>query len=77
MDQTQEEAIMKMELSEDNFLIFRSEEDTKLKVIYRRSDGNFGVIELELTDTVGYVSLVMTANNRYSVGLRADCGDDR
>lgn len=42
-----DEAIMKMELSSDRFLIFRSEEDRKLKVIYRRDDGNFGVIEIE------------------------------
>ena len=44
---TYDEAIMKMELSGDAFLIFRSEEDHKLKVIYRRKDGNFGVIEVE------------------------------
>ncbi len=43
----QEEAIMKMELSEDLFMIYRSEEDRKLKVIYRRNDGNYGVIEPE------------------------------
>ena len=43
----QNEAIMKMELSEDQFMIFRSEEDQKLKVIYRRNDGNYGIIELE------------------------------
>lgn len=41
------EAIFKMELSGDAFMIFRSEEDRKLKVIYRRDDGNFGVIEPE------------------------------
>lgn len=41
------EAIMKVELSGDPFLIFRSEEDHKLKVIYRRKDGNFGIIEPE------------------------------
>lgn len=41
------EAIMKMELSQDNFLIYRSEEDTKLKVIYRREDGNYGIIQPE------------------------------
>jgi len=41
---TMEEAVMKMELSGDHFLLFRSEEDRKLKVIYRRSDGNFGMI---------------------------------
>lgn len=44
---THDEAIMKMELSGDAFLIFRCEEDRKLKVIYRRNDGNFGVIETE------------------------------
>lgn len=42
-----DEAIMKMELSGDNFLIFRSEEDMKLKVIYRREDGNFGIVQPE------------------------------
>lgn len=45
---TLEEAVMKMDLSGDAFLIFRSEEDCKLKVIYkRREEGNYGVIELE------------------------------
>jgi len=43
----QEEAIMKMELSEGPFLLYRGEEDQKLKVIYRRDDGNYGVIEAE------------------------------
>jgi putative sigma-54 modulation protein len=43
----QEEAVLKMELSEDRFMIYRSEEDQKLKVIYRRNDGNYGVIEPE------------------------------
>ena len=38
---------MKMELSEDPFLIFHDETDRHLKVIYRREDGNFGVIETE------------------------------
>lgn len=42
---TAEEAMMKMELSQDAFMIYKSEEDLKLKVIYRRSDGNYGVIE--------------------------------
>lgn len=39
-----EEAIMKMELSGDHFLIFRDEVDRDLKVIYRRVDGNYGII---------------------------------
>jgi putative sigma-54 modulation protein len=42
---TYEEAIMKMELSGDAFMIFKNEVDQKLKVIYRRKDGNYGVIE--------------------------------
>lgn len=41
---TAEEAVMKMELSDDPFMIFRGEEDRKLKVIYRRNDGNYGMI---------------------------------
>lgn len=44
---TFDEAIMKMELSLDSFLLFRHEEDQKLKVIYRRNDENYGVIEVE------------------------------
>lgn len=43
----QEEAIMKMELSEDLFMIYISEESQKFKVIYRRNDGNYGIIEPE------------------------------
>ncbi len=41
---TTEEAVMKMDLSDDHFLVFRAEEDKKLKVIYRRADGNYGLI---------------------------------
>lgn len=44
---TDGEAIMKMELSGDQFMIYRGEENRRLKVIYRRNDGNFGVIEAE------------------------------
>lgn len=44
---TQDEAVMKMELSGDVFLIYRSEEDQKLKVIYRRNDDNYGIIAPE------------------------------
>lgn len=42
---TYDEAVMKMELSGDAFLIFKNEADQKLKVIYRRSDDNYGIIE--------------------------------
>lgn len=43
----EEEAIMKMELSRDQFMLYRSEKDTRLKVIFRRSDGNYGIIQPE------------------------------
>ena len=43
----QGEAVMKMDLSGDSFLIFRAEENRKIKVIYRRNDGNYGIIETE------------------------------
>ncbi len=43
----QDEAIMKMELSSDPFLIYQGEEDQKLKVIYRREDQNFGIVEIQ------------------------------
>lgn len=42
---TFDEAVMKMELSDAHFLIFRGQEDRNLKVIYRREDGNYGIIE--------------------------------
>lgn len=41
------EAVMKMDLTGDSFLIFRCEEDRKIKVMYRRRDGNYGVIQVE------------------------------
>lgn len=44
---TVDEALMKMELSSDNFLVYRSEEDRKLRVMYRRADGNYGLIQPE------------------------------
>lgn len=42
---TYDEAVMKMELSGDAFMIFKNEIDQKLKVIYLRQDGNYGIIE--------------------------------
>jgi len=44
---TQDEAVIKMEISDEPFLIFRSEEDQKLKVIYRRPDHNYGLVQVE------------------------------
>lgn len=44
---TRDEAIMKMELSNNNFLIYKGEEDRKLKVIYRKDGTQFGIVEVE------------------------------
>lgn len=46
---TDGEAMMKMELSGDAFLIYQGEDSQSLKVIYRRKDGDFGVIEPKLS----------------------------
>lgn len=43
---TQDEAVMKMEITDDPFLIFRSEEDQKIKVIYRRQDENYALVQV-------------------------------
>lgn len=42
-----DEAVMKLDLAGDQFLIFRGEEDCKLKVLYRRNDGHYGLIQPE------------------------------
>ena len=44
---TSDEALIKMELSSEPFMIFRSQEDQKLKVIYRMADDNYGIAEPE------------------------------
>lgn len=44
---TQDEALMKMEITDDPFLIFKSEEDHKIKVIYRREDRNYGLVQIQ------------------------------
>jgi putative sigma-54 modulation protein len=44
---TQDEAVMKMEIAEEPFLIFRAEEDQKIKVIYRRKDENYGLVQVQ------------------------------
>ena len=40
-----DEAAMQLDLSEDDFLVFINERTDSLNVIYRRADGNFGLIE--------------------------------
>ena len=44
---TYDEATLKLELSGDLFLLFRCESDQQLKVMYRRDDGNYAVLEPE------------------------------
>lgn len=44
---TIDEAVVKMDLSLDHFMIFRNEKTRALQVIYRRKDDNYGVITLE------------------------------
>ncbi|MEC8307247.1 MAG: sigma 54 modulation/S30EA ribosomal C-terminal domain-containing protein, partial [Chlamydiota bacterium] len=44
---TLQEAIMKLTLSDDQFFLYKSEEDCSLKVLYRRRDGSYGLISPE------------------------------
>lgn len=40
-----EEAIMQMDLIDDTFLVFTNAKSEKVNVIYRRKDGNYGLIQ--------------------------------
>lgn len=40
-----EEAVMLLEQDSKDFLVFRNAENQKIAVIYKRSDGNFGLIQ--------------------------------
>ena len=42
-----EEAVMQIDLTEDEFLVFRNASNESLSVLYRRKDGNYGLIESE------------------------------
>lgn len=44
---TMDEACMKVELEGRSFLIYRSEEDQKIKVLYPQGDRTLGIIEVE------------------------------
>lgn len=44
---TVDEAITKLELSGDAFMIFRREDDRKICVLYRRKDSHLGLIEAD------------------------------
>jgi putative sigma-54 modulation protein len=44
---THDEAVIKMEITGEPFLIFKSEEDQKIKVIYRRPDQNYNLVSIQ------------------------------
>ncbi|NGX35962.1 MAG: Ribosome-associated factor Y [Candidatus Anoxychlamydiales bacterium] len=44
---TQDEAVMKLELAGEHFLIYKCQEDQKLKIIYKRDDAKLGIVEVE------------------------------
>lgn len=42
---TDEEAIIRLNTEENQFLVFRDSETEKISVIYKRKDGNYGLIQ--------------------------------
>ena len=40
-----EEAILQMELVEHNFFVFKDSDTDNVNVIYKRKDGNYGLLE--------------------------------
>ena len=44
---SEEEAILQMELLEHQFYIFKDSETNKVAVVYKRKEGNYGIIESE------------------------------
>jgi len=44
---SEEEAILQMELLEHQFFIFKNSETNKIAVVYKRNEGNYGIIESE------------------------------
>jgi putative sigma-54 modulation protein len=42
---TAEEAVFRLKDEENHFLVFRNAEDEKISVIYKRKDGNYGLIQ--------------------------------
>lgn len=42
---SQDEAVMQMDLLDKDFFIFTNEDTGNINVVYRRKDGNFGLIE--------------------------------
>lgn len=42
---TDDEAVMQLEIEENQFLVFRNAENQRVSVIYKRKDGNYGLIQ--------------------------------
>jgi putative sigma-54 modulation protein len=42
-----DEAVMQLDLMHQNFLVFRNHDTGHISVVYRREDGNFGLIETQ------------------------------
>ncbi len=42
---TAEEAVLRLNGEENQFLVFRNSEDERISVLYKRKDGNYGLIE--------------------------------
>ena len=45
---TVEEAVMQMDLLGHDFFVFLDSDDNEVRVVYKRRDGNYGLIEPEL-----------------------------
>ncbi|MBQ4628150.1 MAG: ribosome-associated translation inhibitor RaiA [Clostridia bacterium] len=44
---SEEEAILQMNMVGHDFFVYRSDADNRICIVYRRKDGNYGVIETE------------------------------
>ena len=44
---SEEEALLQMELLGHQFYIFKDAETSKISVVYKRKEGNYGIIESE------------------------------
>jgi len=42
---TEEEAVLRLAAEENQFLVFRNADDERISVIYKRQDGNYGLIK--------------------------------
>ena len=44
---SEEEAILQMELINHDFFAFKDEETGELKILYKRKDSNYGILEMK------------------------------